>query len=256
MSSIKQIQQDHYKGKVIQIKSIQPNKIEHENINGSLSLEDEKITIEKELQNIEAELVRLKEEKEKLLQATRQKIINEKENWIKEKELLIKEGYQEGYDLGFIEGKQASEEKYNKLITQINDLVDVTTKDYHTTLEQSEHIIVDLAIKTSEKIIKDKIVEDSKVFLEIVTEAIKEIKDQSIISIYLHPNNYELLMKQKEELVNALDGDTKLSIYVDQKMVENECLIEHPFGQIDASIDTQLQQIREVLHQVTMEKKS
>jgi flagellar assembly protein FliH len=39
-------------------------------------------------------------------------------------------------------------------------------------------------------------------------------------------------------------------------MTENQCLIEHPFGRIDASIDTQLEQIRNVLDQVTMEKKS
>lgn len=253
---MKQYQHHSFKEKLIQIKPISPQKIERENIISSLSSSDEKVTIEKELHEARSELEHLKQEKKKMLQSTIKEINTEKENWEQEKELLIQQGYQEGYELGFAEGKKTVEEQYNALINQANDLVNTATQDYHATLEKSDHVIVDLSIKTAEKITKSKITEDPNSFLKIVTAAIKEIKDQSVISIYLHPNNFETLMKQKSELTNALDGDTKLSIYIDQKMIENDCVIEHPFGKIDASVDTQLQQIQDVLHQITMEKKS
>lgn len=256
MSNVKQYQQHHLKEKLIKIKSIEPKKIEQPNTVHSLPLQDEKNIIEEELQIARAELEQVKKEKENLLQSTIQEISNERENWKQEKEVLVKQGYQEGYDIGLVEGKQAAQEQYDDLMDQVNDLVHIAQKDYHATLEKSEHMIIDLAIATSEKIIKQKIAEDSEVFLEIVTAAIEEIKDQSVISIHLHPSNYELIMKQKSELSNSLDGDTKLSVYVDQKMIENKCLIEHPFGQIDASVDTQLEQIRDILHQIMMEKRS
>lgn len=240
--------------RLIQIKPIKFEEVEQEVVSNSLSLQDEKKNIENELQIARAELERLHQEKEKLLQSVREEISAEKEKWEQEKQVLEKEGYQEGYDLGLTEGKQVAKKQYHHLVDQVNHLVNVATIDYHKTLEQSEHMIVDLSIKTAEKIIKQKINEDPKLYLNIITAAIQEIKDQSVISIYLHPENYESIMKQKGELSNSLDGDTKLAIYIDQKMTENECLIEHPFGQIDASIDTQLQQIQNILHQVTQEK--
>lgn len=254
LSNIKQYQEHNHKEKLIQIKPIELKKQEHVGINHSLSSDQEKIILDQEIQKIRQDLQKIKEEKKKMLESTIIQIKQEKENWEQEKQLFIKQAYQEGFELGFAEGKQAAEKQYETLIDQINDLEVVATKDYHTRLEQSDHVIIDLSMKTAEKIIKEEIATDPKRFLNIVTSAITEIKDQSHISIYVHPNNYELLMKQKGELTSTLDRDTKLSIYIDQKMMENQCLIEHPFGQIDASVDTQLEQIRDVLHQVTMEK--
>lgn len=239
---------------MIQIKPIELKKADHESLDHSLSIDNEKKELlQEELQNLRDQLEHLKKEKEIMLQSTIKEIKNEKENWEQEKQLLIKQGYQEGYELGIVEGRLAGEKQYDSLIDQINELEKNAIKDYHTRLEQSDHVIVDLSIKTAEKITKEEIATDPKLILNIVTAAIADIKDQSQISIYVHPDHYDLLMKQKVELINTLDGDTKLSIFINQKMAKYECVIEHPFGQIDASVDTQLEQIRDVLHQITME---
>ena len=114
---------------------------------------------------------------------------------------------------------------------------------------------MELAVHVAEKILKVQLNDEPKSFLPIVLSAIETIKDQSMVSIYLHPNNYEEVIQQKDELIRSLDGDTKVSIYIDHKLKEHACVIEHPFGQIDASIDTQLQQLRKALLDVAMEDK-
>lgn len=254
LSKMKQYHEQNHKEKVIQIKPIEFKKVEHAaNVNPSISFEEEKNMLEKEIQNLQDQIENLKREKERMIDSTKEEIKREKENWDQEKKLLINQGYQEGYEIGISEGRQKAEVQYETLINQMNDLEKMAIKDYHTRLEQTDHVIVDLSVNIAEKIIQDEIAKDPKMFLNIVTAAITEIKDQSQISIHAHPDNYEILMKQKGELINTLDGDTKLSIFMNQKMTVNECLIEHPFGQVDASVDTQLEQIRDVLHQVTME---
>jgi len=256
LSSLKQYHEHHHKERLIEVRPIELKKVENTYDAHSLATDNEKSIIEKEIQSLRENLENLKQEKEDMLQSTKEEITLEKDNWEQEKQLLIKQGYQEGYDLGFAEGKKAAEKHYETLINQVNELENTAIKDYHRKLEKSDHDIVDLSVKIAEKIIKEELATDPTLLLNIVMAAISEIKDQSQISIYVHPNNYQSLMKQKSELMNTLDGDTKLSIFVNKKMTENECLIEHPFGQIDASIDTQLQQIRDILHQVTMEKQS
>ena len=256
LSSLKPYHVHHHNERLIGIRPIKSINIEETYESRPISFEDEKETLEKEILILRENLTNLKQEKENMLQSTKEEIKLAKEQWEQEKQLLAKQGYQEGYQLGVAEGKMAAEKQYEQLINEMNELEKTAIEDYHKKLEQSDHHIVDLSVKIAEKIMKEELATDPNLFLNIVIAAITEIKDQSQISIYVHPNNYQSLLKQKGELMNALDGDTKLSIFINQKITENGCLIEHPFGQIDASIDTQLQQIREILHQVTMEKKS
>lgn len=69
----------------------------------------------------------------------------------------------------------------------------------------------------------------------------------------MHPNNYKLVTQQKKELDLFVDRDIKVSVYINETLTENSCLIEHQFGQLDASIDTQLHEIRKVLQEINVE---
>jgi len=114
-------------------------------------------------------------------------------------------------------------------------------------------MIVKLAVRSAEKVIKQQLSEHPESFLEIVKAAIHELKDHAVVSIFLHPDNYEHVLKQKDELRQLLDAETKLAIYIREDLEKNSCLIEHPYGQIDASVDTQLDQIRQALEEKAME---
>ncbi|WP_188454390.1 flagellar assembly protein FliH [Virgibacillus oceani] len=232
---------------------IRPIQLEKQKDATEDSLEEEYASINDKLQLAKKDLQQLEQEKEKMLADTKAVINDEKKNWQDEKQLLTEQAQEKGYNDGFATGKQESLENYQQLIDRANAIIDAATADYHSVLEQSDGKIVDLAIHVSEKIMKQRFSEEPSTFLPIVKAAIKEIKDQSTIVIYLHPANYEFVVKQKEELVQLVDKETKLSIYVKEEMEENSCLIEHPFGEIDASVDTQLLQIRKVLQEIAGE---
>lgn len=245
---------DDNQAKVIQIKPLNIIKKEETNIEHSTD-RLMNIQMKNELQHTREEILSLKKRKETLLQEMNEEITQQRKNWENEKKDLIKQAHDEGYQNGFKLGEQESINQYTELINNANRMIDQATMDYHMTLEQSEEMIVTLAIHIAEKIIQQKITENPEIFLPIVSTAIKELKDQTKVSIYLHPVNYEFVLQQKQELVDLLDGDAKLSLYIDQDLKENDCMIEHPLGQIDASVDTQLHQIRNALQELVMEKK-
>ncbi|MGM8364139.1 flagellar assembly protein FliH [Virgibacillus sp. W0181] len=219
------------------------------------SEEQEQIIVQSKLDQMKIELKQLEHHREKMVQDISIEIEQEKQRWEQEKEQLIERVKEEGYHVGFELGKQDSLNKYEQLIDKANALVQAATKDYYATIEESNETIISLAIQASQKILTHSLSEHPESFLPIVTAAITELKDQSRLSIYLHPNNYEFVLQQKEDLMKSLDGDTKISIYIDRKLSENDCLIVHPFGQIDAGVDTQLQQIEKALHEISMELK-
>ncbi|MEI3597119.1 flagellar assembly protein FliH [Oceanobacillus sp. SE10311] len=205
------------------------------------------------LQQAEEELEQIEQRKATMLAEVQTEISKARENWEEEKAVLMETAEKAGYEAGFQAGKKASIEQYESLLAKANSIVDLVKVDYQKTLEQTEYVITDIAIHTAEKILGEKLNESPEKFLEIVRLALKEINDQSVVSIYLHPNNYETVLAQKTELKRMLEKDTKLSLYIDEELPENSCIIEHPFGQIDASIDTQLEAIRNVLKELVME---
>ncbi|MFD1037988.1 flagellar assembly protein FliH [Virgibacillus byunsanensis] len=237
--------------KVIGLKPIQFIK-EEDNTETEVINQNEDIQMK--VQKGYEELQQIKEQKESLLHETDAQIEEAKQKWESEKQQYIEEAKNKGYNEGFTSGKQDSLNQYKELIAKANSIVELANADYHATVEKSEETILELGIKTAEKLIKQHISQDRNSFLEIVKAAIKEIKDQSNISIYLHPDNYEYVLQQKDEICRILDTDTKVSIYINEDLEENGCLIKHPYGQIDASIDTQLIQLRQVLSEISMEQ--
>jgi len=240
----------YVKTKVIQVKPVEYFQNQNQRTNHS---NNEKAVIEGKIINAKQELEDVKKEKEELIQAVNDEIAKEKRNWQKEKEKWIKKAQEEGYNEGVALGKQEVYNQYKTLLNQANAIIESAQKDYHSIIEKNEETIIDLAIHTAEKIVRKKISDEPKDFINIVKEAIKDLKDQSTVTIYLHPDNYQLVLNHKNELLRTLDNQAALSIYINEELSENACLIEHPFGKIDAGVDTQLEQIRKILQELSME---
>lgn len=237
--------------KQIKVKSINPiNKSAH---NSDLKSDQQSCH---ELEQTGHDLNTMLKEKDTLIQETKEKINQEKLHWEMEKQQWIEAAEKEGYDAGFIQGKDECLQAYQQLLDETNALATAALKDYHATVEKSSGVILDLAIHTAKKILDDEFTVDPDNFLPIVKAAMKEINDQPVISIYLHTNNYPAVLQQKEELVRLLESEAKLAIYTREDIAKNSCLIEHPFGQIDASVDTQLKQICNALHTIAAENRS
>lgn len=197
------------------------------------------------------ELEHARKEKEKMLTDAREAIDAEKEKWQTERAHYVEQARIEGFSKGFAEGEEEGASQYQAAINNINMLIDQVRAEYDATIEKSEQAILELAIHAAEKIMKQTLSEDPGAFLHIVKAAIKELKDQSVISIHLHPENYQHVVEQKDELERILEHETRLSIYIKQEIARGGCVIEHPFGKIDAGIDTQLEEIRTVLHDIS-----
>lgn len=251
LSNIFSNQSRTLKEKLIKVKPIELNN--QDDAQASPYTEDEQKNIQSEISQAHERLQQIQEQQAALVQQTNTEIEKAKENWKTEKESYINQAQDEGFKKGFELGKQEGQDQYKELLTNANKIIESATKDYHSTIEQSDETIVELAVHAAEKIIKKELKENPESFLTIVNAAIKEIKDQSDLSIYLHPSNYEMVMKQKDEIVQLVDKDLNVSFYINEQLKEDSCLIEHPFGRIDASIDVQLQELREVLHEVNME---
>ncbi|WNF39036.1 flagellar assembly protein FliH [Bacillaceae bacterium IKA-2] len=162
-------------------------------------------------------------------------------------EKLYKQAQENGYNEGFQQGLQQGQKEYETLIQDAMNVVTASKNDYIQHLEEAEPIIVELALKVAEKIIADKVAEKSDNWISLVKEVINEVREQSHVKLYIHPNWYDSTLSHKEELRLLLPNCENLYIYPDVHLKENGCTIETPYGKIDASVDSQLTEIKHTL---------
>jgi flagellar assembly protein FliH len=186
----------------------------------------------------------------------KEQIDSEKLAWEQEKEALIEQAKQEGFQAGLLEGRQKGFQEFKESIDLAREVIDSAKKDYKLTLESSDKAILDLALKVSEKILGKMINENEENFLHLVKRALKEAREYREIELHVHPVHYGFLLSQKEELMSIFPRETNFYIYPNEDLSETSCVIESANGQIDASIDSQLEQVKKKLFELLESEES
>lgn len=203
------------------------------------------------IRNAEKEAISILRDAENKLQEIIHQIEVEKQNWVIEKDHWIEGAKQDGYAVGFESGKQDGFNEFKTLINTAQDTVKLSKQDYLKNVEQSETTILHLGLKAAEKIIGFTMELNEDVFLNLVKQVIKEVKDHQDVQIHVHPQYYSLLISQKEEIKAYFNNPTtQIYIFPDDELNETDCIIESSFGRIDASIDSQLNELKLKLLQI------
>lgn len=253
---IKSVNKTWDEAKVIQIQPmIQP--YEFENDNSSTVVDEESL----KLKQLEIEIIQKAQEKAKeLIEQANEEIQKKKEELMKEEEALHEKitdaleearvkGYQEGFEAGRTDGFQSAE----NLIQEATKIVDSSREDYYEKLASADLEIINLAVKIAEKIIGKSIDSEPDYWNQLVKTALKEVREHENIKIFVHPKKFELTKNNKKMLEALLHDSTDIYIYPDDELEENACIIETSFGTIDASVDSQLTEIKKQLLQIVEE---
>ncbi|MDL4840061.1 flagellar assembly protein FliH [Aquibacillus rhizosphaerae] len=237
--------------KVIGIKPVQINvhKSVEDNDNDA---SEQLLSIEKELNDALTQLEQTKLETTKLVNAAKEQIDKEKQIWETEKKQLIEDAQLSGYQDGFDSGSKESMDQYKQLVDHAKTIVDEAKTDYLRTIDQSEEEILKIGINVASKIIHT-VIDEGDEFINIVRDVLKEVKEQASINIFSHPEDYQIILNHKQELLNIISSKAVLSIYPDSDLEKGSCIVETPFGKIDASVQSQLLELRNKLFHITEE---
>src|SRR5699024_6236265 len=212
-------------------------------------------TVQTELKQLYDELKQVQNQKASLIKETKEEVKAIREQWETEKQQIIENAREDGYRAGFEMGKQESIEKYNEILLEANSIVKKANYDYQDKIKQAEEDILTLSVYIAKKVLQQELSEHPESFLSLVAGAIQEVKEKPNLSVYLHPEKYSMVIQQKNELHQVIGKQVNLSIYVDHELQPDSCIIEHPSGQIDASVDIQLDEIKARLQELKAESK-
>ena len=170
-----------------------------------------------------------------------------KQDFEVEKEKITQQTKDEAYKVGLEEGRESGYLEYTGLLAEANQIVEQSKVAFKDHVESSEKTILELALVVAERILTKQLQQDANDFIPVVKQALKEMSDFKEIQIHVHPNQYEALLEQKDEIDAVLQRDTKSFIYVNEDVKEFTCMIESEKGKIDATISTQLIEMKSKL---------
>ncbi|SDM55115.1 flagellar assembly protein FliH [Psychrobacillus sp. OK028] len=170
--------------------------------------------------------------------------------WEQEKVAFQQQAYDEGFMQGIEEGRLKAQADMQNSLKLANDAMKTAHENAANYLQQQEHVILELAIRTAERIIATKLDENDDLFLSIVKRGLKEAREMKEIKLYVSPFYFELVSNNREELSSIFPIDVPFMIFVDEDMNDTDCYIETNHGRIVVSIDEQVQELRSKLVEI------
>ncbi|WP_061912718.1 flagellar assembly protein FliH [Geobacillus sp. FSL W8-0032] len=202
------------------------------------------------------EAAELRRQTEQYCQAMREQLAREQEQWQAEKERLMQEARAQGYEDGYAAGHAAALSEHREWVEQARRAAERANSEFYARIEATAETMLEVALKAAERILGAALENDRNAFLPLVLQALQEVRRQTEVAVYVHPHCYEMVTEQQERLKSVFPQRVDLFIYPDDTLPEYGCLVETPFGRIDASVDTQLERLREALFRRLKEETS
>ncbi|PWK12713.1 FliH/SctL family protein [Tumebacillus permanentifrigoris] len=155
-----------------------------------------------------------------------------------------------GYNEGYTVAQETVAQEYANAFAQVQTLYQLAEEDRRHYLDASEPMIVNLACSIADKIMRRESETDRSWVLEVVRAALEEIHDSGKVEVRVHPDDFEFVRDNRDVLRKVVPGQTDLVIIPDRAVAAGGCVLHTAFGNIDARIDTQLEEVRKALQDV------
>lgn len=149
------------------------------------------------------------------------------------------EGYRDGLARAVSQAAEASE--------AIISLTQEAVEQKWAFINGAEENIVDLALDIAEKLVAERVELNPKIVTNIAKKALLMAVEREHIVIRVNAEDLEAMKAAKEDLMCAMDGIQKIELIADRRIKRGGCVIETSSGNIDAGIESQLNEVKQSL---------
>ena len=238
------------KGRTRQIGIRNLNVIPGGDVDLKLSLEKVYIERDRIMNEANREIDEEKHSIETMRNTAMENILSMREAWIEEKQTLEQQAYEEGFQVGHDEGRSKAISDMTSSIQLANETTDLSFENATEYIVSQERVILELAMRTAERIIGQTIEEDEDRFLSVVRRAIKESREMKEIKLYVSIEYFKLISDNRAELASIFPPDVPFLIFANEEFDSTVCYIESNHGRMVVSVDEQLNELREQLIEI------
>ncbi|RKJ02137.1 flagellar biosynthesis/type III secretory pathway protein [bacterium D16-54] len=168
-------------------------------------------------------------------------------------------GFREGYEAGYREGRQKAEaecqEAFRTALASFQEDMRQALKSVDTAKEHCLRSYLDelkdCAVAIGEKVIHISLRSSGEVIRQMIIAATEKLKKTAWVKIYIDKCDYDMMMEADAAILDELSHlSDNIKFIVMDKEERGSCIIEMPEEIVDVSVNTQIENIKDILENV------
>jgi flagellar assembly protein FliH len=160
-------------------------------------------------------------------------------------------GHAEGFAKGQEQGRQQAFADSQQSLSELKAAWDQTIEGFdaerQSLREQAESSVLRLALCIAEKVVHRAVrVEPSRV-VDQVRSALDYVLEPTSVKLAIHPEDRPFIEEALPSLLNQAGSGCDITVEDDPTIARGGCILRHPQGVVNATLDTQLIRLAELL---------
>jgi len=157
-----------------------------------------------------------------------------------------KEGFTEGEKAGFEAGRRDADE----IAKGVQSLLQKMEGLWEELVSTYEEKILELIFRVSERVVCGNAAVDPETAKRVVLDAFRRIPEAVEVTIEIHPEDAERIERVKEGFFEENKGLKTISVLPDSSVGRGGCRLKTRFGEVDATLETRLDAVRQTVMNV------
>ncbi len=158
---------------------------------------------------------------------------------------------QQEVDAAFLRGRQeganAVESKLDNTVQAFTLALAEVNRLRESVARNSSQDMLRMVMAISEQVIRRSLEAKPEIVLSLIENALHVSVQADTYRIRISPQDLDLVNEQKPLFLASISGMKNISIIADAEITPGGCRVESDFGDVDATIETQLEEIRKLL---------
>lgn len=175
------------------------------------------------------------------------KIMDDAYTESKEKAAVMEE---EAWQKGYAEGVSAAQKQYEATILEADEIKASAITEHNEVLAGIEAEVIELVIEVSKKVIGSEILQNKENLIYLIKQAVDKCSNKSSIILKVAPEDFNFLNINMNKFSAVIDCAEELVLKQDISLNAGACILETPFGNMDAGVQTKLKKIEEAFREL------
>ncbi|MGB3212380.1 MAG: FliH/SctL family protein [Desulforhopalus sp.] len=149
------------------------------------------------------------------------------------------------YEKGLNEGKEKTEQDFETATRSLLSACQQLDTVREIIIGNSSNELKDFALSIAERILRISVREQDETIIATIEEALQRAVKSDEFTVYIHPDDFEIVSENSTEIIAGLSGLNKIVIKKDITIERGGAKIESDNCTIDATIASQFDVIRE-----------
>jgi len=184
---------------------------------------------------------------EQIVNDARRAAATEQANLISQAEAEAARITREASDRAYQEGMEIATREGDAIKAEATKVLEQANAEREAMQKALEPEMVQLLIDIMDKLVGDAVKMNPSIIVNLIKQGLSSSTITGDVIVYVSAQDYDETIAKKDELLAITDGSVKLDIVKDLSLNSSDCVIETPFGSIDASLGQQHEALRENL---------